>query len=88
MPFFVYIFYSSALDQYYVGHSEDLDDRFFRDTNSGSKATKKAKDWKVVYTEAFDTRTEAYNREMSIKKKKSRNYIVWLISSSDNYRDG
>ena len=88
MPFFVYILYSAALDQYYVGYSEDLDDRSFRHTNSGSKATKKAKDWKVVYTEIFDTRSEAYNREIGIKKKKSRNYIEWLISHPDSKRDG
>ena len=78
MPFFVYILYSAALDQYYVGYSEDLDDRSFRHTNSGSKATKKAKDW----------RSEAYNREIGIKKKKSRNYIEWLISHPDSKRDG
>ena len=88
MPFFVYILYSPELDQYYVGHSEDLDDRFFRHTNSGSKSTKKANDWKIVYTEIFDTRSEAYSREMSIKKKKSRKYIEWLIGSPDNNRDG
>ena len=81
MPFFVYILYSATVDQYYVGHSEDLDDRFFRHTNSGNRATKKAKDWKVVYTETFDTRSEAYRREIDIKKKKSRNYIEWLIRS-------
>ena len=81
MPFFVYILYSTAIDQYYVGHSEDLDDRLFRHTNSGSKYTKKVKDWKVVHTEKFVTRSEAYRREMEIKKKKSRTYIERLISS-------
>ena len=75
MSFYVYILYSAEIDQYYVGHSEDLSSRILRHNNSGSKATKKANDWKLVYSEIFETRSEAYNREMIIKKKKSRKYI-------------
>ncbi len=88
MPFFVYIIYSSSLDQYYVGHSENIQDRLFRHNNSGSKATKKTNDWTLVYTETFTTKAEAAKRELEIKKKKSRKYIEWLISSSDNHTDG
>jgi predicted GIY-YIG superfamily endonuclease len=41
--------------------------------------TSVAKDWKMVYTEIFETRIEAIKRENQIKKKKSRKYIEWLI---------
>ena len=82
MPFSVYIIHSSSLDQYYIGHSENLQDRLYRHVNSGSKATKKTNDWKLVYTEIFATRAEAAKRESEIKKKKSRKYIEWLISST------
>jgi putative endonuclease len=81
MPFFVYIIYSASLDQYYIGQSEKLQDRVFRHQNSGSKSTKKANDWKFVYSENFQTRAEAVRREMEIKKKKNRKYIEWLIRS-------
>lgn len=79
MSFQVYILYSASIDQYYIGHSEHLGDRLFRHTNSGSKVTKKASDWKVIYTASFETKSEAYKREMEIKGKKSRKYIEWLI---------
>ena len=82
MPFYVYIIYSKALDRYYVGHSEDLNDRIFRHNNSGSKATKKTCDWQLVYKEEFLSRADAMQREVSIKKKKSRKYIELLISSA------
>jgi putative endonuclease len=36
----------------------------------------------MKYTERFETRTEAVKRESEIKKKKSRKYIEWLISSA------
>lgn len=78
--FFVYILYSIALDQYYIGQTADLEDRLFRHRNSGSKSTKKANDWHLVYTEEFATRREALLRENEIKKKKSRNYIEKLIN--------
>jgi putative endonuclease len=81
MPFYVYILYSQTLDQYYTGHTEDLDSRVFRHNNSGSKATKKAKDWKLVYQQEYLSRSEAMKAEMTIKNKKSRKYIEKLISS-------
>jgi len=81
MIFFVYIIYSEKIDQYYIGHSADLDDRFSRHLNSGSKATKKANDWKIACKEKFDTKSLACKREMEIKRKKSRKYIEWLVNS-------
>jgi len=81
MPFYVYILYSPGLDQYYIGHTENLQDRIFRHTNSGSKSTKKANDSVIKYTEEFESRQKAMQRELEIKKKKSRKYIEWLISS-------
>ena len=81
MIFYVYILYSSSLDQYYIGHTENLQDRIFRHNNSGSKSTKKANDWEMKYTEAFESRSAALHRELEIKKKKSRKYVEQLISS-------
>jgi len=73
--------YSPSINQYYIGHTENLEDRLFRHTNSGSKFTKKAHDWVISYTEEFETRQSAEQRELEIKNKKSRKYIEWLISS-------
>jgi putative endonuclease len=81
MLFYVYILYSQSLDQYYTGHTEDLGNRIFRHNNSGSKATKKANDWKLVYQREYSSRSEAMKAEMTIKNKKSRKYIEKLISS-------
>ena len=81
MPYFVYILYSPLLDQYYIGQTQNLQDRILRHINSGSKSTKKANDWLVKYTEEFNSRSDAVKREMEIKNKKSRQYVEWLISS-------
>jgi putative endonuclease len=47
-----------------------------------SKSIKKANDWKLVYTEMFQTKSEAAKRELEIKKRKSRKYIEWLSNSA------
>lgn len=78
--FFTYILYSRMLDQFYIGHTEDLDDQLNRHNNSGTTSTKKTNDWVIVYTKQFDSRKEANHWEMTIKRKKSRKYIEWLIS--------
>jgi len=72
MSYHVYILFSRTADQYYVGHSHDLNERLFRHNNSGSKATKKANDWKIVYSETFESKAAAFHREMEIKRKRIR----------------
>ncbi len=80
--FTVYIIYSKSLDSYYIGQTSDLEDRLFRHCNSGSKSTKKAKDWKLVYKEVYESRSESVQREREIKNKKSRKYIEQLIAQA------
>ena len=80
MAFYLYIIYSPSIDQYYVGQTDDLDNRIFRHNNSGSKSTKKANDWVLKYTESYNSRSDAVKRETEIKKKKSRKYIETLIA--------
>ena len=82
--FYVYILYSKELDRYYIGQTENLNDRLFRHTNSGSKSTKAANDWLLKYKEEFNTRSEAMKREAEIKKKKSRKYIEYIISNKNS----
>ena len=77
--FKVYILYSSQIDQYYVGHTQDIEDRLMRHNSGSSLSTKKGKPWILMYTESFDTRSEAMIREKAIKKMKSRAYIEQLI---------
>ncbi len=82
MPCFVYIIYSKAIDRFYVGQTENLEDRLFRHNNSGSKSTRRANDWRFVHFEEFPDRSAAVNRETEIKKKKSRKYIESIISNN------
>jgi predicted GIY-YIG superfamily endonuclease len=55
-----------------------LDDRLFRHPNSGSKATKKAGDWKLVYQKKFETRSEAYKKGNGNKKEEKSKKIYYV----------
>ena len=81
--FYVYIIYSKSADKYYVGSCQNIEQRINDHLNSRSKYTKMAKDWELKYSESFTTRSESYQREMQIKKMKSRIYIEKLIEDKD-----
>ena len=59
MSFYVYILFSSSLNRYYIGSTNDVEERLNKHLSSGKGFTSKAKDWKVKYTESFETRSEA-----------------------------
>jgi len=80
--FYIYILYSAKVNKYYVGQTDNIDSRL-KSHNSGiSPYTKIANDWQLVYSESYQTRKEAIQRENEIKRKKSRLYIERLISKA------
>ena len=79
----LYILYSSILDRYYVGHTgDDLQERLRRHNSNHKGFTGKICDWIIVYTEAYPTKTAAYQREREIKSWKSRKKIEIIIASA------
>ena len=75
----VYILESQKNGKFYIGHTDDLDRRLL-DHNSGKvKSTRNYRPWVRRYAEAYPTRIEATRRELEIKSKKSRAYIIKLI---------
>ncbi|HLK31196.1 MAG TPA: GIY-YIG nuclease family protein [Puia sp.] len=81
MSFKMYILYSAKIDRYYIGSCEDINIRILQHNSGRNKSTKSGVPWEIKYIEEFQSRAEAQSREIQIKKKKSRKYIEWLISS-------
>ncbi len=79
MGYSVYILFSRQLDKYYVGYTADLYDRLYKHNHEHKGFTSASSDWKLVYSESFDTKQKAMAREKEIKQKKSRKYIEYLI---------
>ena len=82
--FYLYILYSKIRDKYYVGSTGDLISRLRSHNSNHIGFTGHTGDWKIFYTEEFETREEAYSRERAIKKWKSRKLIEQLVSSASS----
>ena len=83
MPSCCYILYSSKLNKYYVGSTTDLERRLEDHNRGKEKFTKTGTPWILVYKEQFEDLKLARQRELYIKKMKSRKFIVNLISSAE-----
>ena len=77
--FYTYILQSKITTKFYIGSTGNLEDRLIRHNNGRSKATKAGIPWKLVYTEKFETRSEACRREVELKSWKSHQRVADLI---------
>ena len=75
----VYILHSKKIDKYYVGACSDLDRRIYEHSIGHSKFTSTGIPWELVYKEEWEDLVLAKQRELKIKKMKSRAYIEGLI---------
>ena len=77
--YIVYILLSEITNKFYIGSTGNLEDRLLRHNGNRSKATKSGIPWKLVYSESFETRSEAYQREIEIKSWKSHERVAKLV---------
>jgi len=84
MPYFTYILHSEKHGGYYVGSTQNIEERIKRHNAGKEHFTSMGIPWQLVYWEQFETRSEAYKREMAIKGNKSRAYIERLITQRNN----
>jgi putative endonuclease len=80
--YYTYILKSIIKERYCIGHTSDLERRLRKHKEGDDRSTKVHKPWEVVYSEEYETKSEAMKREYCIKKMKSKKYIKELISSN------
>jgi putative endonuclease len=78
--FYCYVLYSVKLDNYYIGSTKDLEGRLLRHNSSKRGFTSTTgKPWVIKYSEIFETKKLALQREFKLKSWKSRKAIEKLI---------
>jgi putative endonuclease len=80
--FHLYILQSETSSRYYIGQTQNLSSRVAYHNANYSKSLRNRGPWKLVYSEAFATRSEAVRRERQIKSWKDHNMIKRLVSAS------
>ena len=83
MTCYTYILFSKSRDRYYIGYTcSELAVRLAKHNASHKGFTGSVKDWTIVYSEAFNSKSDAMSRERQIKAWKSRSKIESLIYSA------
>jgi putative endonuclease len=80
MKFTVYILYSTSIEKYYVGQTQDIEERLILH-NSGifkGSSTKAGIPWDIFYIIACNSRPQALKIEEHIKRMKSVKYFQSL----------
>ncbi len=74
--FTVYILYSERYDKIYIGYSSDLKKRFKSHNELAKKGwTVRFRPWEIVYTETFERKQDALQREKQLKTSRGRAFI-------------
>ncbi|RKZ35040.1 hypothetical protein DRQ33_00735 [bacterium] len=66
------------MGKFYIGQTNNLEDRIKRYNEGRYKYTKGGK-WRLVYSDEFDTKIDAVRRECKLKSYKSRQKILEII---------
>ncbi|OIO56458.1 MAG: hypothetical protein AUJ47_13020 [Candidatus Marinimicrobia bacterium CG1_02_48_14] len=73
--YYTYVLYSAFHDQIYIGQTNNLDERLKRHNAGRVKSTKRYLPWQLIYSEIFETRSAAMNREEELKSHVGRDWI-------------
>jgi putative endonuclease len=83
MEYIVYLLFSEIKNRFYSGFTSNLEERIIRHNQKSKGFTGNVNEWKIIYTEKYETKELAQQRELQIKSWKSRIKIQELISKKD-----
>ena len=88
MTFYLYILYSLSSDKYYVGTTDDPEQRFWSHNNSERVTySSKHRPWKMAALfEVGESRSEAVKIERWLKRQKSRRLIEQMIDPGNELK--
>ena len=80
MDYSVYVLYSKTLDRFYIGQTQDINERLLLHLEKQfvDSFTSRANDWELFHKILCKSRVQAIQIEGHIKKMKSRKYLLDL----------
>jgi putative endonuclease len=79
LKYFVYIIQSQKDLSFYIGYTNNLQNRLREHNEGTTRYTSKKRPWKLVYNEEYQDKTEAIKREKFLKKQKNKEFYTKLI---------
>jgi putative endonuclease len=65
--FYVYILYSPSLLKKYIGHTQNILKRLQHHNAGLNRWSKRGVPWQLMYSEEYESKSEAFKREMYLK---------------------
>ena len=85
--FYIYIL-ENEKGKHYIGYTNDLEDRLKRHNTNQVKWTSNKGPWKIIYSEYFESKPDAYKRERQIKRYKGGNAFKELLRRGGRVVEG
>lgn len=82
--FIVYLLISLKDSRTYLGSTDNLKRRLFQHENGKCISTKDRRPFKLIYTEEYDTLTEARKRERYLKTRHGRRELHKIMENLNN----
>ena len=74
--FTVYVLYSPTYKKTYIGFTSDIEQRLISHNHPNNKGwTKRFQPWELAYSEVFNTKEEAMQREHQLKSSRGREFV-------------
>lgn len=77
--YYVYILRSDKDGKLYTGSTDNLERRLTEHNSGASKATRTRRPFVLIHKEQYDSRAEAYSREMYFKTGKGREELKRIL---------
>ena len=84
MEYTVYIIYSEILDSFYVGQTNDLNDRLLRHNSGREKYTRLGMPWILIWSTIKPNRNEALQLERKLKNIGTKRKIEFMIKYQED----
>ncbi len=81
--FYVYVLQSESTSRIYIGQTKDLPNRMSAHKSGLARYTRSRGPWTLVYSEEYETRSEAMVRERQLKGGQGREWLRGKLKGSD-----
>jgi putative endonuclease len=75
MSYFVYIIFSKACNNFYTGHTQDLENRILEHNSGEGNFTSRCSPWTLVWAITLSSRGEAMKLENKIKRRGAKRFL-------------
>ena len=78
--YYVYVLQSQVTGRHYTGSTSDVPNRVWHHNSGATPSTRHGIPWLVIYTETYQTKSEAQRRERWLKTGRGRDELKTLLA--------